>query len=298
MWRAATRSSRLAAAAGCASASATAAYCSWWRREEAPQPEPAQISPVLLSYLLQPISRCRELLRDPPAPFVRFEPAWRNFTSDADHAALESSRVALAVRAAATEAAVRQQGRWPEEEGKALEQAAKDTVATIETIGQRAVAAAAAVPWPRLLRGVALEAWRSGERRDAASLRGVVGVYVTAGWCGPCRRFTPDLIAFHEATRGAERAFEVVHVSWDNDEASFRHYAAATGMGWLALPYDEREAAATLSLRYGVPHIPTLIVLDIADDGEARVVSENGRRDVEQWRRTRVEAPWMRGCVK
>ena len=81
-----------------------------------------------------------------------------------------------------------------------------------------------------------------------------------------------------------------MHVSWDNDEASFRHYAAATGMGWLALP-DEREAAATLSLRHGVLHIPTLIVLEVSEDGEARVVSENGRRDVEQWRRTRVEAP-------
>ena len=38
--------------------------------------------------------------------------------------------------------------------------------------------------------------------------------------------------------------------------------------------------------------------VEVSEDGEARVVSENGRRDVEQWRRTRVEAPWMRGCLK
>ena len=66
----------------------------------------------------------------------------------------------------------------------------------------------------------------------------------------------------------------------------------------MQLAFRDVVAAATLSLRYGVPHIPTLIVLEVSDDGEARVVSENGRRDVEQWRRTRVEAPWMRGCLK
>ena len=72
--------------------------------------------------------------------------------------------------------------------------------------------------------------------------------------------------------------------------------------------YDERRERAQRRQRkryhavYVAPkwraELPTTTNEEDSDDGEARVVSENGRRDVEQWRRTRVEAPWMRGCLK
>lgn len=85
----------------------------------------------------------------------------------------------------------------------------------------------------------------------------VIAFYFSASWCGPCRKYTPQLAQLYLAAKKQHKAFEVVFVSLDGDESSFTRYHA--GMPWLAIPYDHpfREDFAAAK---GVNSIPRLIV--------------------------------------
>jgi len=84
----------------------------------------------------------------------------------------------------------------------------------------------------------------------------VVALYFSASWCGPCRQFTPQLAQFYARARAAGRRFEVVFVSADRDEASFKEYLGH--MPWLAVPFDRRQTA---QMRFQVNGIPNLKIL-------------------------------------
>mmetsp|Transcript_4510 Transcript_4510/g.9998 ORF Transcript_4510/g.9998 Transcript_4510/m.9998 type:complete len:306 (+) Transcript_4510:178-1095(+) len=98
-----------------------------------------------------------------------------------------------------------------------------------------------------------------------------IGLYFSAHWCPPCRRFTPRLAEKYAALKKAGKDFEIVFISSDRDEAAFNEYAGE--MPWLALPYENRDKKAELSGRYGVSGIPTLVILD--SDGET--ITRDGR---------------------
>jgi len=104
-----------------------------------------------------------------------------------------------------------------------------------------------------------------------------VGLYFSGHWCGPCRRFTPDLAAVYKQVKDAGHDFEVVFVSSDEDDASFKAYYEE--MPWLALPYSDRARKAELSQRFNVSGIPKLVLLRpdaslITTDGRSGVASE------------------------
>jgi len=108
------------------------------------------------------------------------------------------------------------------------------------------------------------------------ALRGkVVCFYFSAHWCPPCRSFTPDLAKFYTSMKAQDKNIEIVFVSSDNDEAGFKEYFKE--MPWLALPYSERDKKGSLSSKYKVGGIPTLVV--IAEDG--KVITKNGRTEVD-----------------
>ncbi|CAN0006606.1 unnamed protein product, partial [Hapterophycus canaliculatus] len=44
--------------------------------------------------------------------------------------------------------------------------------------------------------------------------------YFSASWCGPCRKYTPQLAALYNRAKSQHKAFEVVFVSLDGDEDS------------------------------------------------------------------------------
>lgn len=80
-------------------------------------------------------------------------------------------------------------------------------------------------------------------------------------------------------------------VSWDEVSDERKAYAMEHGMRWLTLPHttEMRALADELTLRYDVMAIPTLVVLEVSADGkDAKVLSRDGRMDVERGR-----APWM-----
>ncbi len=65
-----------------------------------------------------------------------------------------------------------------------------------------------------------------------------IALYYGAGWCGPCHKFTPDLVAFYNEMKPKCPDFEVVFVSRDSSAAEMDNYMAEMKMPWPALRYD------------------------------------------------------------
>jgi len=112
-------------------------------------------------------------------------------------------------------------------------------------------------------------------------------VYFSAHWCPPCRGFTPKLAEAYTAYKAAGKKLELVFVSSDKSEGEFDSYYAE--MPWLALPYAARDLKGTLSKKYKVSGIPSLIVIDgktgetITKDGRSAVM-QDPKGDNFPWR--------------
>lgn len=106
-----------------------------------------------------------------------------------------------------------------------------------------------------------------------------VGVYFSAHWCPPCRKFTPNLVAFYNDLKeqASSKPFELVFVSLDSDDTSFKAYMTEEQMPWLAIPFGSSKIAA-LKEKFGVATIPTLVILN--EKGE--VVTNEARSQVEK----------------
>jgi len=116
---------------------------------------------------------------------------------------------------------------------------------------------------------------KAGEVATADALAGKKGVmiYFSAHWCPPCRGFTPKLAEYYKK-HAASKGFELVFASSDKDQSAFDSYYGE--MPWLALPYAERDRKETLSKKYKVNGIPSLVVL--GPGGET--TTTNGRDKV------------------
>mmetsp|Transcript_15595 Transcript_15595/g.30798 ORF Transcript_15595/g.30798 Transcript_15595/m.30798 type:complete len:414 (-) Transcript_15595:53-1294(-) len=88
----------------------------------------------------------------------------------------------------------------------------------------------------------------------------VVGLYFSAHWCPPCRGFTPKLAETYKKVLADGKSLEIVFVSSDRDEASFKEYAAE--QPWAHLDFENRDAKARLSKKFKVSGIPTLVLID------------------------------------
>ena len=177
-----------------------------------------------------------------------------------------------------------------------LARAALDAEAAVRSVRASAVENAAAVPWHKLMGSTRLER-ADGDTSvpgvDAIEgLRGkVVGLYFTASWCGPCHRFSPLLVRLYEQLKGGGAGgFEVVLVGWDDVEAERKTYARNAQMPWLSLPHEPRRLPDELTLRYGIEHIPSLVILEISADGKsAKVLSRDARDEVIRGRADWIE---------
>lgn len=104
-----------------------------------------------------------------------------------------------------------------------------------------------------------------------------MGLYFSASWCPPCHRFTPIFAGVYEqlASKGD---FEVVFISGDNDEESFKDYFSK--MPWLSIPFSDSDTIERLNELFEVQGIPHLVVLDangkVSTDAGVRLVSEYG----------------------
>ena len=96
-----------------------------------------------------------------------------------------------------------------------------------------------------------------------------VGIYFSAHWCPPCRKFTPKLVNYRDANKDK---FEVVFVSSDRSAAAQKKYMEETQMKWATVGWRS-PAAKLLKEKYKVRGIPKLVILK--PNGE--VFTEDGR---------------------
>jgi len=93
-----------------------------------------------------------------------------------------------------------------------------------------------------------------------------VGVYFSAHWCPPCRKFTPKLKEVYNKLKQDREDFEFIFVSSDRGLAQFKEYFDE--MPWLALDYNSDKfdmMKSTLSEMFDVSGIPHLGVVDGSD---------------------------------
>ena len=135
-----------------------------------------------------------------------------------------------------------------------------------------------------ILKGAGKFVSNNGEVSNDLSAVKIVGVYFSAHWCPPCRNFTPVLAEFYNKVNASEKVFEVVFVTSDNDEKSFKDYLST--MPWVALPFDS-ELKDELSNKFNVSGIPRLVILNsegvIVDDNGRSAVVSNGEKAFANW---------------
>ncbi len=101
-----------------------------------------------------------------------------------------------------------------------------------------------------------------------------VFIYFSAGWCPPCRKFTPELVEFYEK-EADDRNFEVIFVSADQSDSDMTTYMQRYGMPWLAVPYSDYGVRQKLRDIYGGRGgIPNLVLMD----SDGKVLSSSYQR--------------------
>ncbi len=102
----------------------------------------------------------------------------------------------------------------------------------------------------------------------------LIALYYSAHWCAPCRKFTPQLVAYYNRVKAAHPEFELVFVSSDRSRANWETYLRETQMPWLAIDFDKMSEFDRLK-ELGGDGIPSLLVLN--QSGRAVASSYDGQ---------------------
>lgn len=85
-------------------------------------------------------------------------------------------------------------------------------------------------------------------------------IYFSAGWCAPCREFTPGFVGAYRELKQKYPSFEVIFVSNDHSGVEMANYMRQDRMPWPALRYE--QVAGSQLQRYAGPGIPCLVLVD------------------------------------
>jgi nucleoredoxin len=120
---------------------------------------------------------------------------------------------------------------------------------------------------PSLMRGLRdkLIVFRDGtiSRADEGGLENkkLIALYFSAHWCGPCRKFTPQLVEYYNQVAPQHPEFEIIFVSSDRSRFGWETYMREARMPWPAIDYDQLTGLAGLK-QLGGDGIPSLVLLD------------------------------------
>jgi len=89
----------------------------------------------------------------------------------------------------------------------------------------------------------------------------IYGLYFSAHWCGPCRKFTPQLVAYYNQIARDHPEFEIIFVSADKSADGMAAYMRESGMPWPAIEYNKLANVPTLQ-KYAGKGIPDLVIVD------------------------------------
>ena len=87
------------------------------------------------------------------------------------------------------------------------------------------------------------------------------GLYFSAHWCGPCRKFTPQLVAYYNQIARDHPEFEIIFVSADKSADDMATYMRESGMPWSAIEYGKLANVPALQ-KYAGRGIPDLVIVD------------------------------------
>jgi len=89
----------------------------------------------------------------------------------------------------------------------------------------------------------------------------IYGLYFSAHWCGPCRKFTPQLVAYYNQITRDHPEFEIIFVSADKSAEGMATYMRESGMPWPAIEYGKLANVPALQ-KYAGKGIPDLVIVD------------------------------------
>lgn len=96
--------------------------------------------------------------------------------------------------------------------------------------------------------------------------------YRGAGWCGPCRQFSPTLVKFYKEMKPKYANFEVYFISGDKTPAEMKSYAKEAGFSWAAVP-QARQPQMQIVNRLFTNLIPQFVVTD----GQGNVIIDSAQ---------------------
>ena len=89
----------------------------------------------------------------------------------------------------------------------------------------------------------------------------LIALYFSAKWCGPCRKFTPQLVQYYNRIAAAHPEFEIVFVSADRSGAAMEAYMRDFQMPWPAVKFEKVAEKQELK-KYAGSGIPCLVLID------------------------------------
>ena len=114
---------------------------------------------------------------------------------------------------------------------------------------------------------------KNGNEFSSEVLNGkMIGLYFSAGWCPPCKSFSPKIRDFRDQN---PNDFEIVMVSADNSSSAQLNYMKDMDMSGYALALNSSKTNQLYS-QFKVTGIPTVVIL--SPDGS--ILSQNGRSDI------------------
>ncbi|HST31419.1 MAG TPA: thioredoxin-like domain-containing protein [Chthoniobacterales bacterium] len=133
-----------------------------------------------------------------------------------------------------------------------------------ERTGNSTAPDAAVGAMPDLLKGDLVQ-YRNGSLvhfdDSAIASKKLIAVYFSAHWCGPCRKFTPQLVEYYNRVVPQHPEFEIVFYSHDRSSADFETYMREANMPWPAIDFPKLRGKQALTKEAG-PGIPSLVLFD------------------------------------
>lgn len=124
---------------------------------------------------------------------------------------------------------------------------------------------------------------------DLRKLNGVkfYGIMFSAGWCGPCRAFAPELLESYRSIKNLYPEFELVLVSNDRSPADMLAYMRDENMPWPAIKFSEIGQVDEIT-RLAGPGIPCLVLID----GDGRVLANSFKGNEYLGPDSVIDATW------